>query len=166
MLGLLPDELVVAIAACVMARSLEPIVALASADKRTRALCKLAMAHSDDAWLHVSSCAAVAECAASFPHAPSLAIEAQVSASMLAAVMRNSRLRNLCIGAVLAQPRAAKHLLRTLAATKLRSLDVTMWHTESIGLVTTLEGLTMLSSNARVVVSEKVKGLELVLPPL
>ena len=148
MLSLLPDELVVAIAACVLERSLESMLALGSADKRTRALCKLAMAHVG-AWLHVSGCSAVAECAVSFPHAPSLAIEAQVTAPMLAAVMRNSRVRNLCVGAVLACSRDAKSLLRTLAATKLRSLDVTMWHTQSIGLVTTLEGLTMLSSNAR-----------------
>ena len=152
MLDALPDELVVIVAAMVIESdaSLERAAfVLGSASRRTRALFKAAMAHAALP-LHVSGCASASACIAAFPDAPSLAIEAQVTAPMLTAVVRNQKLRGLCVGAVLTtSPRSGRSLMRALAGTGLRSLDVTMWHTESIGLLSSLEGLTVLASNAR-----------------
>jgi hypothetical protein len=152
MLDALPDELVVLIAAMLMeseASMEKAAFVLGAASRRTRDLFKAAMARSAFT-LHVSGCASAAACIAAFPDAPSLAIEAQVTAPMLAAVVRNKMLRDLCVGAVLTRSeRSTRSLMRALAATGLRSLDVTMRHTESIGLLASLERLTMLASNAR-----------------
>jgi hypothetical protein len=154
MLDDLPDELVVIIVAMLIERE-ESVEAAAfvfgSSSRRSRAMFKAALARSSSkAVLHVSGCASAAACIAAFPAAPMLAIEAQVTAPMLAAVVRNTRLSGLCVGAVLtSSPRSARSLMRALAGTGIRALDVTMWHTESIGLVTSLECLTVLASNAR-----------------
>jgi hypothetical protein len=154
MLDDLPDELVVIVVAMLIEAdaSLERAAfVFGSASRRARALFIAAISRSSaKAVLHVSGPASAAACIAAFPDAPMLAVEAQVTAPMLAAVVRNTKLRGLCVGAVLTtSPRSARSLMRALAGTGLRALDITMWHTESIGLVSSLECLTVLASNAR-----------------
>jgi hypothetical protein len=147
----LPDELLVLIARFAM----DPIPSLAvyglgSVSRRARAIVKLA---STGSWLRVSGCASLVACLASFRDAPSVSVEAQVTARTLAvALTRKSptRLANLCVGAVISRSaRDAARLMRALAKLELRSLDITMTITNGIGMLSSLRKLTLFASDTR-----------------
>ena len=163
MIGGLPDEIVVLIAVRVLDSAVSRIpMAIGSAEeamygigstcRRMRRLVKASLACRPDVWLRVSCCASAAACIAAFPDAPSLAVEGQVPAGALTVALRSRRarvIRSLCIGGVVSSERTARALMRTLASIGVRALDITIAHTSSIGLVSTLDRLTLLSSDIR-----------------
>lgn len=148
-----PDDLVVCVARLLVRACGADGAAygLGSASRRMRALVKIALASEPNVWLRVSGSASAAACIASFRDAPSVSVEAQVTARSLEAALslkRKTRLANLCVGAVIARSkREAIGLMRTLARLDLVSLDITMSLTNGIGMLSTLERLVLFASD-------------------
>jgi Leucine-rich repeat (LRR) protein len=163
MIDQLPDELIVLIAVCVLdiSSSRIPLVigsaeeamhGLGSTSRRMRRLAKAALAYRPDVWLRVSGCASAAECVFAFPDAPSLSVDAQVEARLLAIAMRSRgarSIRNLCVGGIISSARTGRELMVAIATTGVRTLDITISHAGSIHLVSTLERLKLLSSTIK-----------------
>lgn len=156
----LPDELLVLIARLVVDSSpSRAAYGLGSVSRRTRAIVKLALAagHSTPtsagSWLRVSGCASLVACLDSFRDAPSVSVEAQVTARTLAVALTRktpTRLANLCVGAVISRSALdAARLMRALAKLELRSLDITMTITNGIGMLSSLRKLTIFASETR-----------------
>jgi CheY-like chemotaxis protein len=148
-----PDDLVVYVARLLVRECGADGAAygLGSASRRMRALVKIALASEPNVWLRVSGSASAAACIASFRDAPSVSVEAQVTARSLEAALshkRKTRLANLCVGAVIARSkREALGLMRTLARLDLVSLDITMSLTNGIGMLSSLERLVLFASD-------------------
>jgi hypothetical protein len=148
-----PDDLVVCVARLLVRECGADGAAygLGSASRRMRALVKIALASEPNVWLRVSGSASAAACISSFRDAPSVSVEAQVTARSLEAALslkRKTRLANLCIGAVIARSkREALGLMRTLARLDLVSLDITMSLTNGIGMLSSLERLVLFASD-------------------
>ena len=148
-----PDDLVVYVARLLVRACGADGAAygLGSASRRMRALVKIALASEPNVWLRVSGSASAAACIASFRDAPSVSVEAQVTARSLEAALslkRKTRLTNLCVGAVIARSkREALGLMRTLARLDLVSLDITMSLTNGIGMLSSLERLVLFASD-------------------
>lgn len=148
-----PDDLVVYVARLLVRACGADGAAygLGSASRRMRALVKIALASEPNVWLRVSGSASAAACIASFRDAPSVSVEAQVTARSLEAALslkRKTRLANLCVGAVIARSkREALGLMRTLARLDLVSLDITMSLTNGIGMLSSLERLVLFASD-------------------
>ena len=148
-----PDDLVVHVARLLVRACGADGAAygLGSASRRMRALVKIALASEPNVWLRVSGSASAAACIASFRDAPSVSVEAQVTARSLEAALslkRKTRLANLCVGAVIARSkREALGLMRTLARLDLVSLDITMSLTNGIGMLSSLERLVLFASD-------------------
>jgi Leucine-rich repeat (LRR) protein len=148
-----PDDLVVHVARLLVRACGADGAAygLGSASRRMRALVKIALASEPNVWLRVSGSASAAACISSFRDAPSVSVEAQVTARSLEAALslkRKTRLANLCVGAVIARSkREALGLMRTLARLDLVSLDITMSLTNGIGMLSSLERLVLFASD-------------------
>lgn len=148
-----PDDLVVYVARLLVRECGADGAAygLGSASRRMRALVKIALASEPNVWLRVSGSASAAACISSFRDAPSVSVEAQVTARSLEAALslkRKTRLANLCVGAVIARSkREALGLMRTLARLDLVSLDITMSLTNGIGMLSSLERLVLFASD-------------------
>ena len=148
-----PDDLVVHIARLLVRECGADGAAygLGSVSRRMRALVKIALACEPNVWLRVSGSASAAACIASFRDAPSVSVEAQVTARSLDAALsrkRKTRLANLCVGAVIARSkREALGLMRTLARLELVSLDITMSLTNGVGMLSSLERLVLFASD-------------------
>jgi hypothetical protein len=148
-----PDDLVVYVARLLVRACGADGAAygLGSASRRMRALVKIALASEPNVWLRVSGSASAAACISSFRDAPSVSVEAQVTARSLEAALslkRKTRLANLCVGAVIARSkREALGLMRTLARLDLVSLDITMSLTNGIGMLSSLERLVLFASD-------------------
>ena len=148
-----PDDLVVHIARLLVRACGADGAAygLGSASRRMRVLVKIALASEPNVWLRVSGSASAAACISSFRDAPSVSVEAQVTARSLDAALsrkRKTRLANLCVGAVIARSkREALGLMRTLARLDLVSLDITMSLTNGVGMLSSLERLVLFASD-------------------
>jgi hypothetical protein len=148
-----PDDLVVHIARLLVRECGADGAAygLGSVSRRMRALVKIALACEPNVWLRVSGSASAAACIASFRDAPSVSVEAQVTARSLDAALsrkRKTRLANLCVGAVIARSkRDALGLMRTLARLELVSLDITMSLTNGVGMLSSLERLVLFAAD-------------------
>ena len=148
-----PDDLVVHIARLLVRGCGADGAAygLGSVSRRMRALVKIALACEPNVWLRVSGSASAAACIASFRDAPSVSVEAQVTARSLDAALsrkRKTRLANLCVGAVTARSkREALGLMRTLARLELVSLDITMSLANGVGMLSSLEKLVLFAAD-------------------
>ena len=148
-----PDDLVVHIARLLVRACGADGAAygLGSVSRRMRALVKIALASEPNVWLRVSGAASAAACISSFRDAPSVSVEAQVTARSLDAALsrkRKTRLANLCVGAVIARSkREALGLMRTLARLELVSLDITMSLANGVGMLSSLEKLVLFAAD-------------------